>query len=544
MLYNHMTKQISGEEAILWGAKKANFGYISSYPDILTKERLNKNYHVLSSQSPVIQLNRNSRNAFEQAIGAAYGGTRSLIYLKNSDFFSLIDTIIATSLRKTRMSGLVIALIDDSLNRHAVSIDSRKFFPILNIPLLEPSNPLEGYEMTCEAFSISEAYQILVALRLRSGYQTMSDAIEIEPNGDIKPINSDYSKYAHLDIHDNDMDETLARLRLIVEQSPFNNLIGHGEHRMIVSGYLFQKLKGIISHDLNEKYLILKLGTIYPLPEMMIKQLLRESESVLVLEEGSPFIESMIMDIVQKYKLNTRIYSNPKNHFSNAREIQTWELEELLNKFIPGYQTNVVFFPYKEKSITVRNLPVCAGCDFHTLFSSLKRSLDSIKGKKPLLIGDGGCSLLLDKPPYKLLDIANPPGSAIAIATGMSKHKPSKKFIVITDSEAFFQEGINALLTAVQSNVNMTVIILDKIGDEVVTCYQKVDDDISINMSQSSRLSLQQIIESYSISQVFTLDFEGFSDIEKTFHMTLDYKGLSVIIVKAKCIINNLIYES
>ncbi|MBN1154901.1 hypothetical protein JXB12_08315 [candidate division KSB1 bacterium] len=539
-----MTKEISGDEAILWGAREANFGYISSYPDILTKERLNKNYRVFSSQSPVIQLNRNGRNAFEQAIGASYGGERSLIYLKNSDFFSLIDTMIAVSLKRTKMKGFVIALIDDLPGRPEYVVDSRKFFPLLNIPLLEPSNPLEGFEMTCEAFLTSESYQLPVVLRLRPGYQAMVEQFEVDENEDIKHFHNDYIKIPRLETIHEDVDDKIASLRLLVEQSPFNNLIGHGAFRMIVSGFLFQKLQGIIGNNLDERYLILKLGTIYPLPEMMIKQLLHESDSVLVLEEGDPFIETMIQDVVHRYNLETRIYSRPKTNMSDTKELQTWELEELLNKFVPGYQANVVLFPYKEKETSIRNLPICAGCDFHTLFTALKKAISTIKGKRPLVLGDRGCPSLLDKSPYRLLDISNPPGSAIAVATGMSKHKPNEKFIVLTESESFFQEGINAFLMAIQSDVNMMVIILDKIGDDVVTCYRKGNEDMSIDLEESSRLSLHQILESYSNIDVFTVETEDFPDFEETFYRAYDYKGLSVIIARTKCIINHLIYES
>jgi len=539
-----MTKQISGDEAILWGAKKANFGYISSYPDIMTKERLNKYYNIFSSQAPIIQLNRNGRNAFEQAIGASLGGAKILIYLKAPDFISLIDTIISISLKSTKLGSFVIAIVDAPSRNDDYQMDPRKFFPLMNIPLLEPANPLEGFEMTYEAFSISECYQIPVALRLRTGFQAMDQTIELNENNDDENIKIDYNKTPHLELCDCNHDRKIQQISMIFEQSPFNKLIGNGDLRLIVSGYLYQKLRSVIGNSLDKRYLVLKLGTIYPLPEMMIKQLLRESDSALILEDGEPVIENEIHDIVNKYKLNTRIFANPKNHFSNLKEMKKWELEEIINKYDPEYKSDAVFFPYKEKTSSLVNLPICAGCDFHKLFISLKDFITHLKRKKPLIIGDRGCPALLDEEPYNLLDIANPPGSAIAIATGMAKHKPNRKFIVVTDNDSFFKDGINAFLAARQADVNVMIIILDKFGDEIVTCYKKTSDTNTFNSQQSSKLTLQQIIESYSIRHVYSFEVEDFSDLKETFYTAYEYKGMSVLIVKANCIIKNINYES
>ena len=157
-----------GDEAIAQGAIDAGISAVYAYPGTpsteiteyiqASKDASKKNIKALWSA--------NEKTAMETAIGMSYAGKKSLVCMKHVGLNVAADAFINSAITGAN-GGLVILSADDpSMHSSQNEQDSRFYGKFALVPIMEPSNQQEAYDMTRYAFELSEKFGTPVLLRI------------------------------------------------------------------------------------------------------------------------------------------------------------------------------------------------------------------------------------------------------------------------------------------------------------------------------------------------------------------------------------------
>ncbi len=155
-------KLMSGNEAVALGAMHAGCALGVGYPGTPSTEIL-ENYSKLGGRA---QWSPNEKVAAEVGIGVAFAGTRTLVTLKHVGLNVAADPFFTVAYTGVT-GGMVMAVADDpGMASSQNEQDSRNYARAAGVPLLEPADSQEAYEMTKLAFELSERWNQPVILRL------------------------------------------------------------------------------------------------------------------------------------------------------------------------------------------------------------------------------------------------------------------------------------------------------------------------------------------------------------------------------------------
>ena len=164
-----MQKQLLlGVEAIAQGAIDSGISGVYAYPGTPSTEITE---YIQNSQQ-AIQRNihrewsANEKTAMEAALGMSYAGKRALVCMKHVGMNVAADCFMNAAITGAN-GGIVITAADDpSMHSSQNEQDSRVYGKFALIPILEPSNQQEAYEMVRYAFALSETVGSPVLLRI------------------------------------------------------------------------------------------------------------------------------------------------------------------------------------------------------------------------------------------------------------------------------------------------------------------------------------------------------------------------------------------
>lgn len=297
-----MQKQLLlGVEAIAQGAIDSGISGVYAYPGTPSTEITE--YIQNSEEAIARNVHRtwaaNEKTAMESALGMSYAGKRALVCMKHVGMNVAADCFMNAAITGAN-GGLVITAADDpSMHSSQNEQDSRVYGKFALIPVLEPSNQQEAYEMTRYGFALSETVGSPVLLRITT--RLAHSRSGVTPSGTL-PEN-------HMHLPENKRQFVLLpaiarkQYKLLLEkqadfvkaseQSPFNSYTDGEDKSLgiiacgITYNYLMEHFNG------KCKYPVVKVSQ-YPLPRKMLKRLLRECKQILVLEEGYPVVEELL----------------------------------------------------------------------------------------------------------------------------------------------------------------------------------------------------------------------------------------------------------
>ncbi|MCJ7726487.1 MAG: indolepyruvate ferredoxin oxidoreductase, partial [Acidimicrobiia bacterium] len=130
----------------------------------------------------------NEKTAYEQALGVSMAGRRALVSMKHVGLNVAADPFINSALVEIG-GGLVVAVADDpGMHSSQNEQDSRHLADFARIVCLEPADQQEAYEMTREAFDLSERFHIPVMVRLVTRLCHSRALVEARPPRDQNPV--------------------------------------------------------------------------------------------------------------------------------------------------------------------------------------------------------------------------------------------------------------------------------------------------------------------------------------------------------------------
>jgi len=444
-----------GDGAIAQAAIDAGVSGAYAYPGTPSSEILE--YLIDSKEAKqkgiVAEWTANEKTAVEAAIGASYVGKRTIVAMKHVGLNVAADAFINSALTGANGGMIVVTADDPSMHSSQNEQDNRFYGDFAHVPILEPSNQQEAYDMCYYCFQLSEKFHLPVLLRITTRVAHSRAGVlrkESLPQNQIS-LPNDLKQYILL--------PALARKRwskiLSIqpslleesENSTFNQYINGDDKSIgiIASGIAFNYVMENF-HGANP-YPIVKISQ-YPIPEKMIKKLYKEVDRLIVIEEGYPFIEKMLTSFLcDNLKVEGKLTGLlPREGELNPNIVaQALGLPNIEGKDIPTFAVG-------------RPPSFCPGCSHIDSYNALNEALkDYSKGR---VFSDIGCYTLGATPPFEAINSCVDMGASIPMAKAASDMGLRPAVAVIGDS-TFTHSGMTGLLDAVVYNAPITVMILD-----------------------------------------------------------------------------------
>ena len=157
-----------GVEAIGQGAIDGGISGVYAYPGTPSTEITEYIQGNGQAKEKGIRSNwsANEKTAYEAALGMSYAGKRSMVCMKHVGLNVAADAFINSAITGVN-GGLLITVADDpSMHSSQNEQDSRFYGKFAMIPILEPSNQQEAYDMTRYGLQLSEETGLPVMLRI------------------------------------------------------------------------------------------------------------------------------------------------------------------------------------------------------------------------------------------------------------------------------------------------------------------------------------------------------------------------------------------
>ena len=528
-------KTIDGDQAMAVGALSSGVKIITSYPGSPSSGTVEALIKAAEKHKIYVEWSSNEKVAMEMGIGASIAGRRALVCTKSVGLNAMIDPLMALNLTPVN-GGLVILLGDDPGGYGSQNDqDSRSIIDLLEMPMLEPASPAEGYAMMQEAFDISERFNSAVIIRETRSFTQQLEPVPVDEEsyresnlglvrdpGRFVPAPKNAVK-KHRALHLN-----LENIRSWADKSSFNRAAGTGERGVIGVGFAFQKLLDVVGDQDPSEFRLLKLGVLYPLPTKIISRFLRDCDEVLVVEEIEPYMEIHIKAVAHDLGCRTKIYGKQSNHLSREGELFRWQIQDALKNFIPGFIPVRKYSKVNEGEEKPKMENYCIDCNYDKILNQLKEAADSL-GQKPVLIGDPGCLVTV----ADRLDAKYAMGSAVGIADGMSKAGLDERAVALFGDSSFFHTTIPALCNAVHNQSKILMVVLDNKTTAASGFQVNPGVERDAMGRKAPALDIERIARACGVKHIYTSgQNDSESSLKETFRKALSQKELALVIVQ------------
>ena len=501
-----------GNEAVARGLFEAGCSFVSSYPGTPSTEiteAIAKYPEVYAEWAP------NEKVAMESAFGACLAGKRTFCGMKHVGLNVAADPLFTISYTGVN-GGMVIGVADDAgMHSSQNEQDSRHYAKAAKIPMLEPADSAEALAFAKLAYDLSEQFDTPVLLKMCTRVSHSQSVVE---PGERVEVSKTYEKNAAKYIM---MPGNAKRRHPIVEQRTANltqwaetadiNRLEDGEDKsmgIITSSTSYQYVKEVC----GDKYPVLKLGMIWPMPVQKIRDLAAAVDKLVVVEELDGFIEehcrNLGLDVVGK------------EWFSCIDELSQ-------NKVAAGLRKAVAAGKALDEAIPARPPVMCAGCPHRGLFYTLAKN-------KVTALGDIGCYTLGAVPPLGALDTTICMGASISGLHGFTKAGGGKAVAVIGDS-TFMHSGVTGLINAAYNESNSTVIIVDNSITGMTGHQQNPTTGFNLKGDPCTKIDLETLCKAVGIRRVRVVDPYDLAQCDAALKEELEADEPAVIISRRPC---------
>ncbi len=512
-----------GDEAIAQAAIDAGMSGVYAYPGTPSTEITEyvQNSKIAAQLGIHSQWSANEKTAMESALGMAYAGKRAMTCMKHVGLNVAADAFINAAITGVNGGLLVVVADDPSMHSSQNEQDSRFFGDFAQIPMFEPTNQQEAYNMTYEAFEFSEKYNVPVLLRITTRLAHSRSSVETKPHKTERPVSlpTDPRQFVLLpSIAKRNYRLLLGRQAAFLkeaEQSAFNRFNGYENKRMgiIACGITLNYLaENFDNQDIPYPYL--KISH-YPAPVSLIQKLYETCEQILVLEDGYPFLERQLAGLFGDPKIKGRL---------DGTLPRDGELNPNIVAVALGLETEK---PEHIPEIVAQRPPsLCPGCGHTDVFEALNVVMAEYGPGR--VFSDIGCYTLSALEPLNAINSCVDMGASVTMAKGAADAGLHPAVAFIGDS-TFTHSGMTGLLDCVYENTPVTIIISD-------------NSTTGMTGGQASHAEnrLFEIVKGLGVDEKH---IRTFNPVPKNFELAkqiireeLEYQGVSVIIPQRECV--------
>ena len=515
-----------GDEAIALGAIHAGISGVYAYPGTPSTEitEFIQNNKLAQERNLHSTWCTNEKTAMEAALGMSYAGKRALVCMKHVGMNVAADAFVNSAITGVNGGLVVLAADDPSMHSSQNEQDSRFYGKFAMLPILEPSNQQEAYDMMNDAYTLSEELKLPVLMRVVTRLAHSRAGVKVGEVGEENQLNPDSERTHWVLLPAIARNQYAAlikkqeQLEKVSRKSPYNGL----ENFNPDSSYEF----GIIACGIGYNYVkecdtddspvpVLKVSQ-YPLPAEEIQKMADCCKYILVVEDGQPFVEEQVKALLSSdYTVKGRLTGDLP---------RTGELT-------PDNVGNAIGWATKSPFVTPqvvmpRPPALCQGCGHRDVYDALNKVAAEYPGAR--IFGDIGCYTLGALPPFRAIDSCVDMGASITMAKGAEDAGVFPAISVIGDS-TFTHSGMTGLLDAVNDKANITIII----SDNLTTAMTGGQDSAGTNKFEAICLGLG--VEPEHVRVVVPLP-KNMEEITRIIREEIEYKGVSVIIPRRECV--------
>ena len=414
--------------------------------------------------------------------------------------------------------GLVIVVADDpGLYSSQNEQDTRMVARAAQLPVIEPSDSSEAKEFIKVAFDLSEkfdrpfVYRTTTRLAHSQGLVELNERKEIEDKPYEKNIRKNVmmpgnAKLRHVEIEKRNQELAEAANTLPINRVEMNDTkIG-----VITSGIPYQYVKEALPEAS-----VLKLGLVNPLPRKLIEDFASKVDTLYVIEELDPVIETQVKSWGIK-AIGKEIFTVQGEYSANM--IRQAILKEELDISKPAEAPG-------------RPPILCPGCPHRGVYYVLNEL-------KIHAAGDIGCYTLGAVNPLGVVDTTVCMGSSISTLHGMEKAKGKdyiKNWVAVIGDSTFLHTGVNSLMNMVYNKATGTVIILDNSTTGMTGHQDHPATGKTLSGEKANIVLLDDLCRALGVKNVQIVDAFDTKKLENVIKEEVARDEVSVIIAQSPC---------
>ncbi len=526
---------LSGNEAIALGAWEAGVQYASAYPGTPSTEVLENFAHYPGVRA---EWASNEKVALDNAIGASFGGARTIAVMKHVGVNVAADSLMSLSYTGVG-GGLVLVSADDpgafsSQNEQ----DNRQYARFGKFPCLDPSDSEDARHFVGVALEVSERFRTPVLLRSTTRLSHSKSAVETElpsvpppDNGRERAPLEPFAREAEVTRviipavarkRHPEIEQRLLDVAAWAEETEINRIEwGDRSLGIVTTGVAYQYAREIFAG-----FSILKLGMTYPLPMKMLRDFAAEVERLIVVEELDPFIEDQL-------KAAGIAVAHGKDLFPLYGELTLAKVRAgaLKGGLIEGTAPE----PMPEEvtlNVPPRPPALCPGCPHRAFFYDMRR-----QRRKAMIAGDIGCYSMGVLPPFESMDMLISMGASVGMAHGFKQAGGQEAAVATIGDSTFFHSGLAPLASAVYNRANITVAILDNRITAMTGQQQHPGTGITLQGAQGHEIDITPVVKAMGVTFVEEVNAWDVKAVESALKAAMKHEdGPAVLVVRGACV--------
>ncbi len=523
----HSRLLMSGNEAVARAVWDAGVRVAAAYPGTPSTEILEA---IATYPDIYAEWSVNEKVSLEVAIGASMAGSRAFCAMKHVGMNVASDALMTLTLTGVK-GGLVIAVADDvGLSSSQNEQDSRFWGRFAHLPILEPADSQEAYDMARYAFDLSEQFQAPVILRMTTRIchvkalvtpgereHHAADGFTKEP---LRWVMVPGNAKRRIPM----MYEREKALRQLAEETPLNILETGSDRRVgfITSGPAYMHVR-----EAFPKAPVLKLGMSYPVPFEKARQLAALVDRVVVVEETEPLIET---------ELDAHgVQVHGKDILPSIGELAPDTLKpavaRLLGETLPAPAR------VQPQQVFPRPPTMCVACPHLGVYYTLSQL------RNITIAGDIGCYTLGAGHPWNALDTTISMGASMGVALGLDKGRgesdKGKRIVAVIGDSTFLHMGMQGLLDITYNRGNVTILILDNRAVGMTGGQNNPANGRDIYGNEAPRVDFAKLAEALGVKheRIRVLDPYELPTLFKALREETKIDEPSVIITNRPCVL-------
>ncbi len=323
---------------------------------------------------------------------------------------------------------------------------------------------------------------------------------------------------------------------------------------------------------------ILKLGVVNPLPQLELLDFLAHVDAALVLEELDPIIETQVLALIAEAGLKVEVFGKRNGLLPRVGDYSLELVETALAKVdelagrppvwvklrrpessagmqempllavskegigeqeTPGMDGNGHYksLPHSEIAAPPRSLEFCPGCPHRMTYYALNRAIEQLgfTNDEVITTGDVGCTIIGMNAPLDTCWTEVSMGASIGIAQGFKYAGIERPVLAAMGDGTFYHNGIAGLLNAVQSGVNLTLIILDNSRIAMTGMQPDPGTGRRVTGEPSVRADIAMLVRGCGVEYVKRLNPYDLPKMIDALRDAMQHPGVSVVIAEAPC---------
>ncbi len=508
---------LSGDEAVAAAAKDGGVHLGTGYPGTPSTEIL----EAFSALGGRAQWAPNEKVALEVGLGAAFAGARAIVTMKHVGLNVAADPLFTAAYTGVSGALVVVAADDPGMASSQNEQDSRRYAIAAGLPMLEPADSQEAYELTLAALELSSRWQLPVLLRMTTRVCHSKTIVTRRPGSAPAPV----PRFVR-DIAGRVMIPAFARPAHHRLRKKLESLEAWADTAPVTVWRQGDPKLGIIANGVAARHAreaapeasLLELKLVHPLPLEKIRAFAASVERCVVIEEGDP----VIADAVRAAGIPVEGKASP----FRFGELDVPRVRRILARDLSPE-------PEAPKG---KPPMLCEACPYHPVYAALKK-LGCI------VAGDIGCYTLGVAPPYQALDTCVAMGASLGVGLGLRHVLPeedARKVVSIIGDSTFVHTGLNGLVEMIYNPppTGHVLVVLDN-GTTAMTGQQEhPGTGRTLEHEPTGKLSIEGLARALGVANVDVLDpVVDPAGFERLLSERLSRPELSVIVARRPCIL-------